>query len=131
MNNVEFVHVLNTFDELPEEFAGFAFFESFFLDDLLKEFTLRDELHDEEELFGGFDNFVELDKIGVSDLFEDVYFAGDSFYIGNIDNFIFFKYFDGNFFSRYRVNTKFDFAEGALSKIFGNNVVSDGSGFLE
>ena len=46
MNDIELVHVLDSFDELPEEFAGFTFFEPFFLDNLLKEFTFRDELHD-------------------------------------------------------------------------------------
>ena len=67
----------------------------------------------------------------MADLFEDVNFAGDTLYVSNVDDFAFFKDFDGDFLSRDWVDTKLDFAEGALPEIFGNYVVSDGSGLLE
>lgn len=99
MNDVEFVHVLDALNDLSEEFTGFAFLEAFLFDNLFEKLAFRDELHDEEELLWGFDDFIELNEIGVADLFEDMYFAGDTFYISNIDDFIFFEYFDGDFFA--------------------------------
>ena len=90
MNNIKFVNVFYALNELSEKFAGLTLFESFFLYNLFKEFTLGNVFHDEEKLFGGFDNFVELDQAGVTDLFEDVDFAGDSLDVCYVDDFALF-----------------------------------------
>lgn len=68
------------------------------LDDVVEELAIFHVLHDEKELFGGFDDFVELYDVGVSDQFENMYFSGDSFNVCDIDDFLFFEDFDGYFF---------------------------------
>ena len=45
-------------------------------------------------MFGCFDDFVELDDIGVADEFEDVDFSGHSLHVGYIHDPVFFQYFD-------------------------------------
>ena len=67
----------------------------------------------------------------MADLFEDMDFAGDTLYVGNVDDFVFFEDFNGDFLSGDRVDAELDFAEGAFTEIFCNYVVSDGSGLLE
>ena len=69
MDDPQLMHVLNSIDELPKILASLILFEFFFLDDVLKKLTFRDIFHDEKKLFWGFDNFVELYKIGVSNGF--------------------------------------------------------------
>lgn len=69
MDDPQLMHVLNSIDELPEILASLILFEFFFLDDVLKKLTFRDILHYKKKLFWGFNDFIELYKIGVSDGF--------------------------------------------------------------
>ena len=54
---------------LLEEFTGFHFWQGLFFNYVVEEFATRDILHDEEQLLGCFDDFVELDDEGVADHF--------------------------------------------------------------
>ena len=48
------------------------------------------------------------------DHFEDMYFPTDPFYVGDVNDFLLFKDFDGNLLLRGLMNGKFNFTEGAL-----------------
>ena len=48
--------------------------------------------------------------------FEDVDLPGYPFDVGNVNNFLFFEYFDSNLLTGSFVNTQFDLAKGTLAK---------------
>lgn len=56
MDNVQFMQIFNTGDNLMEELACFRFFDSLVLNDVIKEFTTTCILHNKVQLFWGFDN---------------------------------------------------------------------------
>jgi hypothetical protein len=58
MNDSDLVQILNPCQKLSEKLTGFCFFELLPLDDVVKELAVRDILHDEKELLGGFDDLV-------------------------------------------------------------------------
>ena len=89
MHNSNFMKMLNSIDKLFKKLASFGLFESFLFENKLKKFSFWDILHDEKELFGRFNNLIELDDIGVSDLLQDVYLSGDSFNICDVIDFAF------------------------------------------
>lgn len=66
MNNTVLVNVLNSCQDLLHEFYGFGFVKSFSFDDVIKEFTAFSVLHDEMDVGFGFDDFVELDDVGMA-----------------------------------------------------------------
>jgi hypothetical protein len=110
---------MNIFDaayNLLEHLAGFLLVHPLLADDIVKELASFHVLHDEEEVFGRFDDFVELDDIGVADEFEDVDLSGHSFHVGHIDYPVFFQYFYGYFLAGGNVGGQFDLPEGALAQ---------------
>lgn len=60
--------------------------------------------------------FVQLDEVGMPNQFQDVYLAGDSFYVGNIDNSGLLQDFDGDGFIRRYVYGRLDFTECPLAQ---------------
>jgi hypothetical protein len=56
---------------------------------------------------------------------EDVDFSGNSLNIRDVDNFAFFKNFNGHFFLGKGVSAQFHLAEGALSNRLTQNIVTD------
>lgn len=66
MDNSVLMNVLNSGQNLLHELDGLSFVEAFFFDDVIKEFTTFSVLHDEMDVGFGFDDFVELDDVGVS-----------------------------------------------------------------
>ena len=89
MHDSYFMKMFNSIDKLFKKLASLGLLESFLFENELKKFSFWDILHDEKELFGRFNNLVELDDIGMSDLFEDVYLSGDSFNICDVIDFAF------------------------------------------
>lgn len=61
MSDPDFMDVLNPIDNLMEEFSRFLLLDSFALDDIVEELSILHELHNQKELFGGFDDLIELD----------------------------------------------------------------------
>ena len=90
--------VLDTGDELKVELACLLLRKPCVLDYVVEEFTTVTIFHDHVELFFGFNNFIKLDDIGVSYLFEDLDFPSDSLNILLIMNFILFKNFNCHLF---------------------------------
>ena len=70
---------------------------------------------DEENILIGFDNFVELDDIGMPEYSHDFDFPVDSFLIIFVFNSFFVNDFDSNFFLCWDMYCFFNFAESALA----------------
>lgn len=66
MCNIEFFDILNTIDKFMKELSGFLFFDALIFNDVVKELPILHILHDKHELFGRFDDLVQLDKVGVA-----------------------------------------------------------------
>ena len=116
MHNPQLVDVLNPTDDLLEHFAGFVFFHPLLLNDVVEELSAFHELHNQKQMFGGFDDFVELDDVGVADELEDVDFTGDSFDVGHIDDLLLFEDLDGDFLTRDDVDAHLDLAKRPLAQ---------------
>lgn len=98
-----------------EHASCFGFVDAFAVDDMVEELPLFHELHDEEQLFGGFDDLVELDDVGVPDQFQDVDLPRDPFHVGHLRNLALFEYFDGYALIGGLVECGLDLSEGALA----------------
>ena len=72
-----------------EKPACFFIWESFVFNDVIEEFSTWDKLHDQKQLAGSFDDFVELDNVGMPHNFEDLYFSHDSSDVSFILYFVF------------------------------------------
>lgn len=71
----------------------------FALDDVVKQLATFHILHYEKKLFGGFDDLVQLDDVGMPDQLKDMYFPRNAFDISNVDYFFFFQDLYCYFFS--------------------------------
>lgn len=88
--------VLDACENLMEEPACFTVLKTLFLDDVIKEFTTRRVLHDEEELLGSLDYLIKLDNIRVTNDFQYLNFTHYSVDVCLVVDFFFFQYFDGD-----------------------------------
>jgi len=61
--------VLDSVDDLSEKLASLLLFKSFLFDNHLKKFALGYILHHQKQLFRSLYDLVELNEIGMSDLF--------------------------------------------------------------
>jgi hypothetical protein len=118
-------------DELSKELASFSLFQSFFLENEFKKFSLGDILHHQKKLFRGLYDFVKLDYVGMTNLLQNMNFTGDSLNIGHITDLALFEHFDCYFFSCEGVDPKFNFSEGPFSEVAGEDVVADGAATLK
>lgn len=125
MYNAKLMKILDSVDKLSEKLASLLLFKSFLFDDQLEKFTLGDILHHQEELLRCLYDLVELDEVGMSDLFEDVDLACDSFHIGYITYFALLQHFHCNFFTCQRVDAKFDFPKSTLAKVACKDIIAD------
>lgn len=78
------VHILDSRYNLPKEPRSLTLIKSFFLDNVLEKFPFTDMLHNQEQFLRSFNNFVQLDNIGMVHQFQYIYFSGHSLYIGDI-----------------------------------------------
>lgn len=119
--------ILDSIDELSEKIASLLLFKSFLFDNHLKKFALRYILHHEKQLLRSLYDLVELDEIGMSDLFQNVDLPCNSLDVRNITNFALLQNFDCNFFPRERMDPKFHLPERTLAKVASKDVISDGA----
>ena len=96
MANSELVNIMDTSQQLLQMFAGSSFFQLLVLDDQLEQFTSARKLHYQVQIFVGFDDFVDLDDVGMVELFEYFYLAADSFDIFLVLDFRFLKHLHCN-----------------------------------
>jgi hypothetical protein len=88
----------------------------FVFNDVIKEFPGLHELHDQEQLFGCLDDFVELDYAGVSDEFKDVDLAGHALHVCHIHYLFLLQDLDGNLLASGDMGCSLNFAESALAQ---------------
>ena len=72
------------------------FFYFRMLRDVVEELATLGILHDQVQLFGRFNDFIELNNVWMSDHFKDVDFTRYSFDVVNVKDFILLKNFDSN-----------------------------------
>lgn len=89
--------VLNSTDNLLEDFAGLILIHLFFLDDVVKKLAIFHVFHNKEEMLGWLHDLIKLNDVGMSNKFENMNFSVDSFHIGHINYFFLFKDFNGYF----------------------------------
>jgi len=115
MADFDLVQILNTSEYLVEKATSFLIRESLLLNDQIKQFTIRYELHDQEQLPRRLNNLVQLHNIRVSDNLKYLYLPHDSGNVGLLLDFVFFKYFDCYFFMRQCMSAESDFSKSSLS----------------
>lgn len=91
------------------------FVDAFILDDVVKQFSFFDELHDEKQLFGGLYDFVKLHYVRMPDKFQYMDFSRDSFNVCYFSYFAFLENFDSDILVGRLVDRWFDFTESALA----------------
>lgn len=84
--------------------------------DVVEELPARAVLHDEEEVLGGLDDFVELDEVGVADEFEDVYFAGDALDVRHVHDLLLLQHLHCHLLARPLVDRQLYLPERALAQ---------------
>lgn len=116
VHDAEFMEVLHAADDLLKKLAGLRLLQLLLFHDVVKELAARDELHDEEELFGCLDDLKELDNVRVSDQLEDVDFSGHTLHVGIARDFALFQNFDGHLHTNTSVRKTRDFESLLLRK---------------
>ena len=96
MNDIKLVQILNARNYLMEKFKCMRFLDPLVLDDVVEQFTAICVLHNQVQLLGCFDDFVELNDVGVSDHLQNVDFAGNSLYVVDILDFVLLENFYRN-----------------------------------
>lgn len=97
MNDSKLVNVLDSAYDLLENLASFSLSHSLFADNVVKKFSTFHVLHYKKEVFGGFNDFVQLDDVWVANEFQNVNLAGHSLDICHIDDSILFEDLDCDF----------------------------------
>ncbi len=87
MANPKLVNVMDASDEFLEVLAGSFFLKTLTLDDQLEKLAAVCELHDQVEVFFGLNDLVDLDHIGVVQLFQNFDFPRDPFDVLLVLNF--------------------------------------------
>ena len=94
-----------------EEPAGFTVLQPALFYNVFEEFSTTRILHDQKELLRGFNDFIQLHDIWMSDNFQNVNLSHHSSYIGLVLDFIFFEDFNRDFFLGQLVDSFSNFAE--------------------
>ena len=98
MHDIQPAYVFNPSNNLLEESAGFLLFDSLYLHNVIKKFASTSVFHYKIKFFLGFDDFIKLHHLRMSNDLENVDFSRNSLNIRNIDYLAFFKNFDSHFF---------------------------------
>ena len=112
---IEFVNVLDSIDYLLEEPASFLLLDSLVGNNVVEQFSAGGVLHNQKQLFRGFDDFVQLDDVYVSQKLQNVYFSTHSLHIRNVDYSFLFKDFNCDLFVCQDVGRQFDFSERSFT----------------
>lgn len=83
------MNVLYAIEQLMEQLPGLILFDSLIFDNVIEKLSIFHVLHDQEKLLCGFDDLIQLDKIGMPDELEDMNLACDSLDICDLLDFAF------------------------------------------
>lgn len=117
MHNSQFMQVLHPSNNLLEILTSLIFPQPLHPHNLIKKLALGHILHNQKQLLGRFDNFIQLYNVGMPDLLQDIDLTRDSLYIGYIGDLAFFKDLDGYFLLRLVMNTQLNFTKCPLTQI--------------
>lgn len=109
------MNVLDAIDDFMKHSFGLVFRDTFIFDDMIEEFSIFHVLHDQKKLFWCLNDLIKLHKIGVSDEFEDMDLASDSFDVRHFIDFLFLQKLDCYFLVGMFMNTETNFAECAFA----------------
>lgn len=84
------------------------------LDDVVEELAALHVLHDEEELLGGLDDFVELDDVGVADELQDVDLPRDALHVRHVHDLLLLQDLDRHLLARGDVRRRLHLPERPL-----------------
>lgn len=115
MDDPNLVNIFDACNKLCKYPDSFTLINAFILNDVVEEFPLLHVLHDQEQLFGRLDDFVELDDIWMPDELQYVYLSRDSFDVSHFSDFVLFEYFYGHILIGWLMKCGFDLAESALA----------------
>jgi hypothetical protein len=99
MNDVELMYIVHPCIDLLEKLASFVFLEPRVSHNIVKELPPTGVFHNEVELLGGLNYFIELDNVRMSNQFKNVDLSGHSFDVRDISDSIFLQNFDCNLLS--------------------------------
>lgn len=114
MADFDLVQVLNACENLVEKATGFLVGQSLLLNDQIKQFTIRHEFHNQEQLPRSLNNLVQLHNVRMSDNLKNLDLPHNSRYIGLLLDFVLLQYFDGHLLLCQCVRAESDFAKCAL-----------------
>lgn len=84
VDDVQLVDIFYASVDLLEKLACLVFLEPSVRHNVVKELSAARVLHDQVELLGGLDDFIELDNVGVPDQLQNVDFPSHAFYVRHI-----------------------------------------------
>ena len=105
MYNIKSMQISNSTNYLLEISTSLFLVNFGVFDDVIKEFTIFNILHDKKKVPTGLYYLVKLNYRWVPDKFQDMDFSRDSFHISDINDFLFHKYFNSYSFSSESVST--------------------------
>jgi hypothetical protein len=123
MRNVQAMQIFNSIENLIKDSASGSLLESDFSGHHSKEFSLFCELSNDVNEFCRLDYFIQIDYVGVSNLFHDFDFSLNAYFVIFFLNGTFINYFYSYFFASGQMDTFFDFAEGSLAQGFSELVI--------
>ena len=98
------MQILNALNQLPEKLTRLILFQLLLLHDMFEQLAFCHVFHHKEQLFGSLYDLVELDEVWVTDLFQDVDFAGYALDVCHVDYLGFLQDFYGHFLLAYAVD---------------------------
>ena len=116
MTNSTFVNVFYSRDKLLENSDGSLFMQSLVLHNIVKKFSVNTIFHDQVKFSFSFDDFVELDDIGVTDFLEYFDFTRDAIYVFSVPNASLFKNFNSYVFLRQNMFCHLYFSKGTFTE---------------
>ena len=60
------MNILDSTDDLFEHLAGLFLPHFLFIDDVVKKLSILHKFHDEEKMFGGLNDLIELNDVGMA-----------------------------------------------------------------
>ena len=125
MADFDLVEVLNACEYLVEKSACLTVLQPALFYDVVEQFAPTRVLHDQKQLLGCLDNFIELHDVRVSDDFQNVDLTHDSSDVSLVLDLVFFKHFDCDLLLGQLVDAFPNFAERARAYSLSYQVVAD------
>lgn len=125
MHDIESMNVLDASNDLLEESTRVSLLDAGVLDDVVEEFSSDCVLHDEVELFGRFDDLIQLNDIWVPDQLQNVDLASYTFNVRHVADAVLFQYLDSDLLTRQCMHAQLNLPECTLPNAPSKSVVAN------